>query len=264
MCTWGSFLSSALQPQVLCLLGDGLAGSQFPPSFASTFSGLGRLSVRAPRSLSSANSSPHFSAPLGCGLCVWMGVSLYLWSCVPAGPLWGISIPLRPSLGLSVSQTLKSHFRPQGGRFSTSLTSFSLRALQGPGKGASNEFPGVIHLLLKMLHRTRVPAVSPELCRSILCTSLNGSCSLLGRASLSVLPGFLRASVSPTLLISLVFLVQIWSPPPATLAVPSRPGGGEVRAGARGPKLWVLGGVPVGDSGGGSREHPGTSAARGY
>lgn len=164
---------------------------------------------------------------MGCCLCVWVGVSCISGAVSQGDPHSGdIYSSAAKSWSLSVSDS-QSLLRPQGGRFSTSLTSFSLRALQGPGKGASNEFPGVIQWLLKTLYRARVPAVPRELCRSILCTSLNGSCSLLARASLSVLPGFLRDSVSPTLLISPAFLVQTWSPPPATLAVPSRHRGAE-------------------------------------
>lgn len=84
--------------------------------------------------------------------------------------------------------------------------------------------PGVIHLLLKNASQHPGPRSASRTLSVHLCTSLNGSWSLLGSASSSVLPGFLRASVSRSLI---SFLVQTWSPPPATLAVPSRPGGAE-------------------------------------
>lgn len=113
--------------------------------------------------------------------------------------------------------------------------------------------------MLKILPRTLVPAVLREVYPTILCPCWSGPGSLLGRASLSVLPGSLRASVSPTLLISVAFLVQTWSP--ATLVAPARSGGAErcgpcKRAGSR------IRDAPVEDRGGGPGSDPGPSAAR--
>lgn len=113
--------------------------------------------------------------------------------------------------------------------------------------------------MLKILPRTLVPAVLREVYPTILCPCWSGPGSLLGRASLSVLPGSLRASVSPTLLISVAFLVQTWSP--ATLVAPARSGGAErwgpcKRAGSR------IRDAPAEDRGGGPGSDPGPSAAR--
>lgn len=116
-------------------------------------------------------------------------------------------------------------------------------------------------MLLKMLPRTRLPAVPREVYPAILCPRWNGPGSLLGRAPLSVLPGSPRASVSPTLLIAVAFLVQTWSPPPATLAAPARPGGAERwgpcrRSGSR------IRDAPAEDWGGGPGSDPDPRAAR--